>query len=65
MALCDRLEASLAARDDARRRLLDALLHEALTPGAEKIRQYNFHDRSKSAGQTARTTQSAERANAG
>jgi type I restriction enzyme S subunit len=35
-ALCDRLEASLTATDDARRRLLDALLAEALTP-IEKI----------------------------
>ena len=32
MALCDRLEASLDARDDTRSRLLNALLHEALTP---------------------------------
>ncbi len=32
MALCDRLQASLAAGDDTRRRLLDALLAEALTP---------------------------------
>jgi type I restriction enzyme S subunit len=30
MALCDRLEASLENADDARRRLLDVLLHEAL-----------------------------------
>jgi type I restriction enzyme S subunit len=30
MALCDRLEASLTAGEDARSRLLDALLHEAL-----------------------------------
>jgi type I restriction enzyme, S subunit len=30
MALCDRLEASLAAADHARSRLLDTLLHEAL-----------------------------------
>ena len=30
MALCDRLEASLAIRDQTRHRLLDALLHEAL-----------------------------------
>ena len=30
MALCDRLEAGLIAGDDARRRLLEALLHEAL-----------------------------------
>jgi type I restriction enzyme S subunit len=34
MALCDRLEASLTTADDARRRLLSALLHEALTPAA-------------------------------
>jgi type I restriction enzyme, S subunit len=32
MALCDRLEASLASGDDTRRRLLDALLAEALAP---------------------------------
>jgi len=32
MALCDRLEASLATADSSRRRLLDALLHEALAP---------------------------------
>ena len=32
MALCDRLEASLTAGDDTRRRLLDALLAEALGP---------------------------------
>jgi type I restriction enzyme, S subunit len=31
MALCDQLEASLAAGDDTRRRLLDALLAEAIT----------------------------------
>ena len=30
MAVCDQLEASLAARDQTRHRLLDALLHEAL-----------------------------------
>ena len=30
MALCDQLEASLAARDQTRHRLLDALLHKAL-----------------------------------
>jgi type I restriction enzyme S subunit len=34
MALCDRLEANLAAGDDTRRRLLDALLHEALASTA-------------------------------
>ena len=33
MALCDRLEESLATVDDTRRRLLDAVLHEALHPG--------------------------------
>jgi type I restriction enzyme S subunit len=32
MALCDRLQACLAAGDDTRRHLLDALLAEALTP---------------------------------
>lgn len=34
MTLCDRLEASLTVGEDTRRRLLDALLHEALTPDA-------------------------------
>ena len=33
MALCDRLEVSLAAASTTRRRLLDALLAEALAPG--------------------------------
>jgi type I restriction enzyme, S subunit len=32
MALCDRLEASLATADETRRRLLQALLAEALAP---------------------------------
>ena len=32
MALCDRLEASLTSTDTHRRRLLEALLHEALQP---------------------------------
>jgi type I restriction enzyme S subunit len=32
MAVCDRLEASLTATDETRRRLLDALLAEALVP---------------------------------
>lgn len=36
MALCDRLEASLAAADDTRRRLLDALLAEALAPAEDR-----------------------------
>jgi type I restriction enzyme S subunit len=35
MALCDRLEAGLTATAATRRRLLDALLAEALTPDAE------------------------------
>ena len=35
MALCDRLEESLAAGDDSRCRLLDALLHETLSPSEE------------------------------
>jgi type I restriction enzyme S subunit len=34
MALCDGLEASLTAADDTRRRLLEALLAEALAPDA-------------------------------
>jgi len=34
MALCDRLEASLTSGDDTRRRLLDALLAEALDPAS-------------------------------
>jgi len=36
MALCNRLEASLAAAATTRRRLLDALLAEALTPDDER-----------------------------
>jgi type I restriction enzyme S subunit len=36
MALCDRLEASLTTGDETRRRLLDALLHEALAPIEER-----------------------------
>ena len=32
MALCDRLEASLSSTDSRRRRLLEALLHNALQP---------------------------------
>jgi len=36
MALCDRLETSLTIVDATRRRLLDALLHEALAPGEER-----------------------------
>jgi type I restriction enzyme S subunit len=36
MARCDRLEASLATADDTRRRLLEALLAEALAPVEER-----------------------------
>jgi type I restriction enzyme, S subunit len=36
MALCDRLEAGLATAEETRRRLLEALLAEALAPGAER-----------------------------
>ena len=36
MTLCDRLEASLTTADDTRRRLLDALLAEALAPDEER-----------------------------
>jgi type I restriction enzyme S subunit len=39
MVLCDRLEASLATGDEIRRRLLDALLAEALEPSAIAARQ--------------------------
>lgn len=37
MALCDRLEASLAAGETARSRLLDALLTEALVPSVDQL----------------------------
>jgi type I restriction enzyme, S subunit len=36
MAMCDQLEASLATADETRRRLLEALLAEALAPAAER-----------------------------
>ena len=36
MALCDRLEANLATGDNTRCRLLDALLHEVLSPVADQ-----------------------------
>jgi type I restriction enzyme S subunit len=36
MALCDRLEASLTATAATRRRLLDALLAEALAPAEDR-----------------------------
>ena len=37
MALCDRLEAALSDADTTRARLLEALLHEALTPGQSEM----------------------------
>jgi type I restriction enzyme S subunit len=37
LALCDRLEAQLATTKTESRRLLEAVLHEALTPALEKI----------------------------
>ena len=40
MALCGRLEVSLATGDDTRRHLLDALLDEALSSGEEEIGQH-------------------------
>ena len=36
MALCDRLEASLATGNDTKQRLLNALLHEALEPDVNR-----------------------------
>jgi type I restriction enzyme, S subunit len=39
MALCDRLEASLTAAGSTRRRLLDALLAEALAPAEASERE--------------------------
>ena len=39
MALCDQMEANLATGDDNRRRLLYALLHEALSSSEEEIRK--------------------------
>ena len=39
MALCDQLETSLTTTATTRSRLLEALLHEALEPGAEELVQ--------------------------
>ena len=39
MALCDQLESSLTTTATTRSRLLEALLHEALEPGAEELVQ--------------------------
>ena len=36
MALCDRLEASLADSDTTRQRLLETLIHEALAPATAR-----------------------------
>jgi len=36
MALCDQLEAQLAATEASSRRLLEAVLHEALAPALEE-----------------------------
>ena len=63
MALCDQLEASLTTGDNTRRRLLDALLHEALAPSEEESGSIISTIAQKSAGQTARATQSADRVN--
>ena len=57
MALCDRLEASLVAGEDARRRLLEALLHEALGPSTARFQQDMRTSRSKTAGQTVQSTE--------
>ena len=40
MAVCDKLEASLTNADNTRRRLLDALLHEALAPVAKPSKEH-------------------------
>lgn len=37
MPICERLEKSLTDSDDTRRRLLDALLAEALVPGDDAV----------------------------
>jgi type I restriction enzyme S subunit len=39
LTLCDRLEASLSAAEDTRRRLLDALLAETLAPAEAAVRE--------------------------
>ena len=65
MALCDRLEASLASGNNTRRHLLDALLHEALSLSEEEIGQDISTIAQRTAGRTARVARSADRANAG
>ena len=64
MALCDRLKASLVAGDDACHRLLEALLHEALTPSAEKIRQDIPRIAQQRDGQAVGINQTADRSDA-
>ena len=39
MALCDQLEAQLTATETDSRRLLEAVLHEALNPPLEALEQ--------------------------
>ena len=41
MALCDRLEASLATGNDTKQRLLNALLHEALELEVNRLESIN------------------------
>ncbi len=65
MALCDRLEASLASGNNTRRHLLDALLHEALSLSEEEVGQDISTIAQRTAGRTARVARSADRANAG
>ena len=65
MALCNRLEVSLATGDETRRRLLDALLHEAMSPNKKEIRQDISTIAERTAGRAARIARSADRANAG
>ena len=65
MALCNRLEVSLATGDETRRGLLVALLHEAMSPNKKEIRQDISTIAKRTAGRTARIARSADRANAG
>ena len=63
MALCNRLEASLATSDDTRRRLLDALLQEALGLSTERFRQDMTTIVQKMPRRTTRVTPRAGRSN--
>ena len=40
MSVCDQLEAQLRTTQDERHRLLEAVLHEALSPTAQGLRDY-------------------------